>query len=352
MAGAAQILLGAGGVAAFVAVLFGLTLVLPGPVHEGAPRPDGGRPSYRLNGLAIFALVMVAAAACQAAGWSLGVLARNFWPLCLGANLLAFAAAAVLLLLGREPRQGWLRGYFYGRDRDPTLLGVDLKLFSYRPSLIGLALINLSFAALQIETEGRLSLAMAAYQAMTLLYIANYFQFEHGMLFTWDIIEERFGWMLVWGDYVLVPFFYCLPAIFLARPQPPLPAALVAALVLLYLLGFWLFRGANQQKHDFKRDPATRIWGRPAETLEGRLLVSGFWGIGRKLNYAGELTMYVAWTALAGIASPWPWLLPAWLGTLLVHRAWRDEQRCRRKYGALWDAYCRRARFRMIPFVY
>ena len=43
---------------------------------------------------------------------------------------------------------------------------------------------------------------------------------------------------------------------------------------------------------------------------------------------------------------------PLWLFCLLTHRAWRDEQRCRQKYGKLWDEYCRKARFRMIPFLY
>jgi delta14-sterol reductase len=47
-----------------------------------------------------------------------------------------------------------------------------------------------------------------------------------------------------------------------------------------------------------------------------------------------------------------PYLLPLWLTVLLSHRAWRDEKRCRVKYGELWAAYCRRARFRMIPFLY
>jgi len=47
-----------------------------------------------------------------------------------------------------------------------------------------------------------------------------------------------------------------------------------------------------------------------------------------------------------------PYVLPLWLVCLFSHRAWRDDQRCRAKYGALWDEYCRRARFRMIPFVY
>ena len=95
-----------------------------------------------------------------------------------------------------------------------------------------------------------------------------------------------------------------------------------------------------------------RIWGRRAEALGDRLLISGFWGIGRKLNYTGELCLYIAWTALAGWASPLAWLLPLWLAALLVHGAARDVRRCRAKYGALWDEYCRAALFRMVPFLY
>ena len=62
--------------------------------------------------------------------------------------------------------------------------------------------------------------------------------------------------------------------------------------------------------------------------------------------------MYYAWTLLCGFGSPLPYLLPFWLTALLAHRAWRDDKRCRAKYGELWAAYCRLARFRMIPFLY
>jgi Delta14-sterol reductase len=164
-----------------------------------------------------------------------------------------------------------VREFFYGVERDPAWAGVDLKMFSYRPSLIGLALINVSFAFAQWERHRRLAVPLLLYEAFTLLYVANYFHFEHGMLSTWDVLEERFGWSLVWGDYVLVPFFYSLPGWYLIdRLAPPSPAA-VAGLVAMYALGFWLLRGANEQKHRFKLDPAAPIWGRPPETLDGRL---------------------------------------------------------------------------------
>src|SRR5690606_30585263 len=133
---------------------------------------------------------------------------------------------------------------------------------------------------------------------------------------------------------------------------PPMALHWVAALALLHGLGLWIFRGSNAQKDRFKRDPNTLIWGRPAETLGGRLLVSGWWGIGRKINYTGEIMVYFSFALCTGFQSVVPFLLPLWLCVLLPHRAWRDEKRCREKYGELWDEYTRRAKFRMIPFLY
>jgi Delta14-sterol reductase len=336
----------------FVGLLFIGSRLLPGRLEAGAPRPEGGVLRYRLNGLFLFLLTVAAAGLAELAGWRLGRLIEQFWNLLIAANALAFLLSFLLVWTGRKVRPPGLASFWYGAVRDPSLFGIDLKLFSYRPSLIGLMLICIGCAAYQLETSGGVTLAMGLWLLMVGLYLFNYFQFEHGMLFTWDIIEERFGWMLVWGDYVLVPFFYGLPGLVLAMTGGDASLPLAIACTALYLFGFWLFRGANQQKHAFRRDRSAAIWGRPARTIGDRLLVSGFWGIGRKLNYTGEICIYLAWTIPAALASPVALLLPFWLISLLVHRAARDDRRCRAKYGPLWEEYCRAARFRMIPFLY
>lgn len=339
----------------FIALLFLGSLALPGRHHCGVLLPDGTRKSYKLNGLTLFVVLAVVVAAGMRLGlFSLASLYHHFWSLLVVANAFAFAFATVLFVTGRArgPRGGVWHDWYYGTEVSPTRLGLDLKMFSYRPSLMGLGLLNGSFAAAQWQVYGYISTPMLLYEVFYLLYLANYFQFEYGMLYTWDIVAERFGWMLIWGDYVLVPFFYSLPGWFLVDRVTPLPPGEIAGLVALYAFGFWLFRGANEQKHRYKVDPHARIWGRPARALGGRLLISGFWGIGRKLNYTGELCLYYAWTLPCGFNSLIPYLLPLWLTCFFPHRAWRDEKRCREKYGPLWAAYCRRARFRMLPFIY
>ncbi len=345
----------------FVGALFVASRLVPGPVHTGLAGPVAGR-RYTLNGLRLFLLTAVVVAALAGLGlWSPAVIVDRFAELLVAANVLAVGAAGVLYVAGRRAQgRGMLDGglraaareYFKGVERNPAWAGVDLKMFSYRPSLIGLALVNVAFAFVQWERHGRLAGPLILFETFTLLYIANYFHFEHGMLSTWDVLEERFGWALVWGDYVLVPFFYSLPGWYLVDRLTPLSTPTVVGLVAMYALGFWLFRGANQQKHRFKLDPTAPIWRRPPETIGGRLLVSGFWGVGRKLNYTGELLLYYAWTLPCGFASPVPYLPALWLTVFFPHRARRDDRRCREKYGALWTAYCARVRWRMLPFLF
>lgn len=339
----------------FVSVLFAGSILLAGRRVEGSGS-EGNPITYKLNGLALFLLTAIVVSLAQVFGWfSLSALYTHFVALFVVTNGFAFALSVWLYCRGawtRDPPRGKWRGFFFGVELNPTLFGVDLKLYSYRPSLIGLALFNASFAVVQYETYGKLTLAMALYQIFTFLYVLNYFQFEHGMLHTWDIVSERFGWMLIWGDYVLVPFFYCLPGWWLVHASAPLSPVAAVLIVLLFAFGFWLFRGANEQKHRFKGDPDITIWGRPAQSLDGRLLVSGFWGIGRHLNYTGEICVYLSVALTTGLASWAPYLLPAWLAGLLWHRSRRDDRRCRAKYGELWERYTQRVRYSMLPYIY
>ena len=194
----------------FVVVLFAGSILIPGRRIEMTDS-EGTTRTYRLNGLALFLIVAVVACLAQFFGWfSLATLYTHFVALFVVTNVFAIGLSAWLYWGASRngkalPESQW--GFLMGRDLNPVWFGMDLKMFSYRPSLIGLAMFNASFAAVQYETYGELTLAMTLYQAFFFVYVFNYFQFEHGMIHTWDIVSERFGWNLVWGDYVLVPFF-------------------------------------------------------------------------------------------------------------------------------------------------
>jgi hypothetical protein len=40
---------------------------------------------------------------------------------------------------------------------------------------------------------------------------------------------------------------------------------------------YLVFRGANKQKHLFKKNPKALIWGKPPKVVGGKLLISGYW---------------------------------------------------------------------------
>jgi delta14-sterol reductase len=295
--------------------------------------------------------------------FSLAPLYTYFWSLFIVANLFAFAFTGFLYVKGRRIQRGDIqpqplskifRDVWFGLELNPTWMGVDLKMFAYQPSLIGLGLLNASFAYVQYEKYGEIKLQMWMFQLCWWLYLATHYYYEEFMLSTWDITAKKFGFMLVWGDLVLVPFFYSIVGWYLVDAIAPTSLSTIVAISLLYLVGLTIFRDANAQKHRFKKNPEAKIWGQPAQALEGKLLISGWWGIGCKLNYTGEICVYFALALTAGFDSIIPYLLPLWLCVLLPHRAWRDEQRCQTKYGNdnLWNSYCARVRFRMLPFMY
>ncbi len=348
-----------------VAMFLGAKL-LPGLDRKGYQLQSGEHVDYKLTGMTLFFVThIVVFVATFAFGVSLAPIVRHFWSLFAVANGIALLITLALYVHGRRdgevlsstigenlPLPRWLKDLWFGNELNPRWLGVDIKMFMYQPSLIGVYLIVISFAYVQHERLGTLTPQMYCFVGFWWAYLFTHYVKEEFMLSTWDVIAENFGFMLVWGDLAYVPFLYSLPGWWIATNDEPFGLGAVAALVLFHVLALWVFRESNWQKERYKRDKKTHIWGRPAETIGGRLLVSGFWGIGRKINYTGELGVYLTFALCAGFGSVIPYLLPLSLLGLLTQRAARDDKKCRAKYGEMWEAYCKKARFRIIPFVY
>ncbi|EDM76522.1 c-24(28) sterol reductase, putative [Plesiocystis pacifica SIR-1] len=367
------VLFGLAAYGGFIVLLFLLTKFLPGPRVQGQPLPastgqGGKRLTYKMNGMALFvATHMLIFVVLHRLGWSLTPLLREFWSLLVAANLITLAWLALMFRAGKRKlaeaakageddaelrEHGPLSRLWLGIELNPSLWGVDLKVFAYQPSLIGLGVLNVAFAVAQYEALGHLTPQMIAYQVFWWGYLFSHYWLEDNVLSMWDVIAEKFGFMLLWGDLVLVPFFYCIGGWWVLNQTEPMPWSRVALIAALHVVGLWIFRESNAQKNRFKKDRSVKIWGKPAETIGDRLLISGWWGIGRKLNYTGEIMVYMSFALCTGLSSIVPYLLPLWLCCLLPHRAWRDEQRCAAKYGELWVQYTKIAKFRMIPFIY
>jgi len=357
------------GLAAFCGwfvVCLALHCALPGARVPGTLLRDGSRLTYKLNGLRVLAALL---ALLAAAGWS-GHLDPS-WPhhhyLELLSGGLAFSAALSLYLYASSFRGAKLLAaggdtgarvydFFIGRELNPRLGGVDLKQFcELTPGLIGWGVLNACFAASQWAAEGRVRPSMLLVCAFQWLYIFDALACEPAILTTMDITTDGFGYMLAFGDLVWVPFTYSLQARYLLEHPVELRWWAVAAIVALQVTGYAMFRGANSQKDAFRRDPAAPAVAhlRSMPTQRGtRLLISGWWGLSRHINYFGDWIMAWAWCLPCGFASPIPYFYVIYFGALLLHRAQRDDEACRAKYGRDWDAYCTLVPYRIIPYLY
>ena len=85
---------------------------------------------------------------------------------------------------------------------------------------------------------------------------------------------------------------------------------------------------------------------------KSKLLLSGFWGLARHMNYVFEMMLATSWSLPALGYGVLPFLYVFFLGILLFHRTFRDEEKCSAKYGKGWVKYCQEVPYRFIPYVY
>lgn len=73
-----------------------------------------------------------------------------------------------------------------------------------------------------------------------------------------------------------------------------LSPGMLAAVVAVKLLGYWIFRGANGQKDMFRSNPSdprvSHLKTMPTERGT-KLIISGWWGTSRHINYFGDWVM-------------------------------------------------------------
>lgn len=343
----------------YFAWLYVLTFIVPGYYYQGPPLRDGRKVRFYINGLPI--LFFTAAMF----GW-LGYAGYLKYSVCydeFGGLLTLFLGISVAVssyLFVRGRAKGLSNGslwddFVMGQELVPEVLGLKLNFFWLRPSMMAWLFLNLSFLAKHYEVNGQVSHSMLLYQLFTNWYVMDYFLFEEFVTSTWDIIAEKFGFMLVWGDLVFIPFTFTLQAWYLVHDKTNYDPLEFAGLVMLFLTGYLIFRLSNKQKHDFKKNPKGLVWGKKPEILGGRLLVSGWWGVASHINYLGDLILAVSYAAPCGIfrtGSFIPWFYPTYLFLLLIHREWRDDLKCSQKYGKLWQEYRQRVPYRIFPYIY
>ncbi|KAL9953546.1 hypothetical protein ACROYT_G040979 [Oculina patagonica] len=347
-------------------ILQALIYMLPvGKVVYGRVLADGTSLDYRTNGFIALMLSVHAFAACIYFKVPVTLVYDCFIGIITATLLWSVMVAVIVYVMARKQKKGLSPGgntgnviydFFMGHQLNPRWGKFDFKFFfEVRPGLIGWVMINFCMAAKEYEKTQELSTAMLLVCIFQFIYVADCLLYESSILSTMDIIEEGFGFMLAFGDISWVPVMYSLQARYLVDNPVKLPWTATTAIVVLFVIGYAIFRGSNSQKDRFRTDPNSDEF-QDQETIltptGRRLLASGWWGVVRHPNYLGDIIMAFAWTIPCGISNPIPFFYPVYLTILLVHRELRDEANNRRKYGAIWDEYCRRVPYRIFPKIF
>ena len=316
---------------------------------------------YRLNGLLVLITVLFSwVIVCHFGFLAWEWLYEYRWYGLAGAITFGLIFSLALVLPHPRVKNSFLADFYFGRLENPQLWGgrIDAKMWLYLVGAIMLQLNILSFVAHHYIVYG-IHGSPGVYLAALLLtfFIFDYLTFEEVHLFTYDFIAERVGFKLGWGCIAFYPFFYVI-SVWSAvdLPDPQTSGYLLVIYALLFFFSWILSRGANLQKYFFKKDPKRVFLGMAPETItDGNkiLLVGGFWGISRHINYLGEIGMALGIVLCTGHPLMiWPWLYPIYYVVLLFARQYDDNKRCSLKYGALWEEYQKKVPFRIIPYIY
>ena len=147
--------------------------------------------------------------------------------------------------------------------------------------------------------------------------------------------------LILWAGLPLFLLTFVLPGLDLRFGWSAVPAALVIASDALVVAGYLLFARVLREN---------RFASRVVEVVEGqRLITTGPYAAVRHPMYVSTLAIYLP-SPLA-LGSYWGLLASIWFVPLLVARIHNEEEVLRRDLPG-YEAYARRTRYRLVPFVW
>lgn len=367
----------------FLLLEYFFAVIMPGVTSVGLPIPSENYTArtYRCNGLLSWYGMLAVAATLHVTGiFPLWTLRENFGRFMTVGVLLGDAFSVILyasgFVLGRAVRLSGnpLHDFFMGSMLNPRLpFEVDVKLFAeIRNSWVLLFLLTSSCASKMYKDHGALSPNMVFICLAHFLYTNACQKGEECIPSTWDIQHEKFGWMLIFWNTAGVPFLYAVMPLYTQTINPTFqyPVPVTIAMFVVLLCAYYVFDTANGQKNRFRMqrqgcDP--KVLTRRAfpylpggyipnpktiKSERGELFVDGWYAHGRKIHYTADIIMAFLWGFQAGLPLAFvPYFYFIFFVSMLMHREGRDQERCKAKYGPLWDQYIKLVPYKLIPGV-
>lgn len=357
-------------------------LVLPGVWTKGQPLTHlGGKQlPYYCNAVWSFYFTNAILLALHFAGYKMYFIIDHFGEIMNTAIVYGFIFSIGLYVYTLTVSKDYHRmtgnhlyDCFMGAPLNPRIgKYLDIKMFfEVRIPWFTLYFLSLATVLKQFETYG-----YASPQAWFLLYAHWLYanacsKGEELIVPTWDMAYEKFGFMLCFWNIAGVPYTYCHCTLFVAYHDPSeyqWSTAYNVTLFAVLTIAYYFFDTGNRQKNSFRRIMSGNSNLRKTfpylpysdlvnpsyiECENGSLLLTdGWYKYARKAHYTADFTQSLTWGFICGFASPFPWFFPVFFFIVLVHRAYRDQRKCARKYGKDWDRYLEACPYMFIPYVW
>ncbi|XP_075227041.1 uncharacterized protein LOC142327685 isoform X2 [Lycorma delicatula] len=334
------------------------------------------KPEFQNNGFMYYTVTVFAFVLCQVLWKPLSK--TIFWnmPLLVGSlNISAFVLCIYLFAKGmkkpEEPveieRKPLLFLFYSGIELHPHLFHVQIKqLTNCRFGLILWQLLILAFFYTGYERYG-LNYGSLVNCLLQTIYLAKFYWWEAGYFWTLDIAHDKAGYYICWGCMVFVPAFYTYSSYYLVL-HPPIISDYWSIIIFLFgLFSIVMNYRVDYEKQSFQNNHFNdnfKLWGKKVKfisatysnaeghVIETRLLTSGCWGIARHLNYFFELLIALSWSLPGFGLGIHTFFYPIFMLYLLIHRCYRDEKRCKEKYGVAYLEYCNKVRYRIVPYIF
>jgi len=353
--------------------------LLPGVTGYGKPLPHAGgkQLKYYCSGVASFYTTIVVVAALHFSGvFPLYTILDEFGPIMSVGILSGFIVSIIAyfsaLARGAQHRMTghFLYDFFMGAELNPRMFGIlDFKMFfEVRIPWYILLLLSCATAARQYDQLGYVSGEVCFLIMAHALYANACSKGEELIITTWDMYFEKWGFMLIFWNLAGVPLTYCHCTLYLANHHPDTyhwNKYALGALFVVYLFVYWVWDTTNSQKNRFRAEETGKQvirksfpqlpWQavknpRVIRTKDGHtILADGWYGKARKIHYTCDLFFALCWGLITGFNSPFPWFYPVFFACMITHRAIRDIQKCRAKYGEAWTEYEKLVPYLFIP---
>lgn len=361
----------------FSALQLLLIKILPGRQYHAPMHPSGHIPEYYDNGLLAYFVTCVLFFVCTF-GLNLfpaTIIIDNFHEILGSLNASALVFCVFLLIKGVTFPSSEECGssgniifdFYWGTELYPRIFGWDVKLFTNsRFGLMFWQMTIFSICAKQYEELEYITDSMLVCALLQTQYLFKFYFWEEGYLKSTDIVVDRAGFYLCWGCLVFITGIFNTPNIYLLQNPVTLGPLLTLTLILLGVFFTWLTFWVDQQKVIVRNTQGNcLVFGKKPKIIIAKyktfddkeksslLLCSGFWGISRQFHFIPEWLASLAWSSTALIShSIYPYVYLLVLLAILVQRSFRDEEKCKLKYGKDWERYCEAVPARIIPYIF